>query len=59
MKGGKTPVYFCNNTKKDKPCLCHWRYHVKHHSVTMASTNVEVVLQEGTTNVELVVESGT
>eukprot|EP00957_Ditylum_brightwellii_P087638 6672568-Ditylum_brightwellii.AAC.1 len=59
MKGGKTLVYFCINTKKAKPCLCHWRYYVKHHSVTATSTNVEVVLQEGTTNVEVVVESGT
>ena len=28
MKG--SPVYFCNDTKSGKPCLCHLRYHAKH-----------------------------
>ena len=53
-------VYFCNNRIKKnggQPCLCHFRYHMKHCSVAAASTNVEVVLQEGTGNVEVVVET--
>ena len=52
-----SPVYFCNTTKKGKPCLCHWRHHMKYFSVAAASSNVEVVLQEGTADVEVVVES--